>query len=313
MRKKLSRRDFLKLLKAGAIELALLILGGAGYGFLLEPGRVKVESVSLRLRRLTQAFHGIRIAQISDIHMGGWMNVERLGQVADTVVAQQPDLLLLTGDFLIGHVFNKASEQHIQDLINVLTPLAKSIPSFAILGNHDYWTNPDAVREMLKSSGIMDLTNSVFTLSRGNERLHLCGVDDVWEGIVRLEDVLNQIKDDGPAILLAHEPDFADQSAVTGRFDLQVSGHSHGGQVVFPFLGPPILPYLGQKYPSGLYEVREMYQHTNRGVGTGRLPVRINCPPEITLFTLEANSKISVNHDFNVTLSERSLRAKSLG
>lgn len=292
MRKNLTRRDFLKLLKAAAINLTLLTLGGTGYGFLFEPGRVKVESVSLRLRRLTQAFHGIRIAQISDIHMGGWMNAERLQQIADTVAAQEPDLLLLTGDFLIGHVFNKASEQHIQDLINVLTPLAKSIPSFAILGNHDYWTNPEAVREMLRSSGITNLTNSIFTLKRGNERLHLCGVDDVWEGIVRLEDVLNQLTDDGAAILLAHEPDFADQSAVTGRFDLQVSGHSHGGQVVLPFLGPPILPYLGQKYPSGLYEVLEMYQYTNRGVGTGRLPIRLNCPPEITLFNLESNSEV---------------------
>lgn len=288
MRKNLTRRDFLKLLKAGAIDLALLLLGGAGYRFLFEPGLVKVESVHLRLRRLTQAFHRIRIAQISDIHMGGWMNAERLQQVADIVVAQKPDLLLITGDFLIGHNFDKVSEHHIQDLIDVLSPLAKSIPSFAILGNHDYWTNPDAVREMLKVCGIRELTNSVFTLRRGTETLHLCGVDDAWEGNVRLEDVLNQLTDDGAAILLAHEPDFADQSAITGCFDLQVSGHSHGGQVVLPFLGPPFLPYLGQKYPSGLYKVREMYQYTNRGVGTGRLPIRINCPPEITLFTLEA-------------------------
>ena len=289
MRKNLTRRDFLKILRAGAIELALLTLGGAGYGFLSEPGRVIVESLSLKLGRLTQAFHGLRLAQISDIHMGGWMNAERLQHVADIVIAQRPDLLLLTGDFLIGHIFDKSSEQHIQDLINVLTPLAKTIPSFAVLGNHDYWTNPKAVREMLTVSGITDLTNSVFTLTRGDQHLHLCGVDDVWEGNVRLEDTLSQLTNDGAAILLAHEPDFADQSAVTGRFDLQLSGHSHGGQVVFPFLGPPILPYLGQKYPSGLYKVQEMYQYTNRGVGTGRLPIRINCPPEITILTLKSD------------------------
>lgn len=255
----------------------------------MEPGRIKVETLNLRLQKLTQAFHGPRMAQISDIHMGGWMNAERLQHVADLVIAQRPDLLLLTGDFLVGHTFDKSSEQHIQDLINVLTPLAKTIPSFAVLGNHDYWTNPKAVREMLNVSGITDLANSVFTLTRGDQHLHLCGVDDVWEGNVRLEDTLNQLTNDGAAILLAHEPDFADQSAVTGRFDLQLSGHSHGGQVVFPFLGPPILPYLGQKYPSGLYKVQEMYQYTNRGVGTARLPIRINCPPEITILTLESD------------------------
>ena len=292
MRKNLTRRDFLKLLKAAAIDLTLLAIGGSSYGLLIAPGQVKIESVRLKLGRLSPAFHGIRIVQLSDIHMGGWMDAERFQRIVNIVMSQQPDLVFLTGDFLIGHVFDKISEGHLNDLVNILSPLSKAIPSFAILGNHDYWTNPEAVREMLKASGIMNLTNKVFTISRGNEHLHLCGVDDVWEGDVRLEDVLSKLTDDGAAILLAHEPDFADQSAVTGRFDLQVSGHSHGGQVLLPLLGPPILPYLGQKYPSGLYEVRGMYQYTNRGVGTGRLPVRINCPPEITLFTLEANSNI---------------------
>jgi len=286
----LSRRDFLKLLKAGAIDLALLVAGGGIYSFLVEPGLVRVESVSLKLRRLTPGFFGIRIAQISDIHMGGWMNAERLRHVVDLVIAQKPDLLLLTGDFLIGHTFGNNHEQYIHDLTEILSPLAKSIPSFAILGNHDYWTNSERVREMLRACQITDLTNTVFTLTREGEKLHLCGVDDVWEGNVRLEDVLNHLTNNGAAILLAHEPDFADTSAATGRFDLQVSGHSHGGQIVIPYYGPPILPYLGQKYPSGLYEVREMYQYTNRGVGTGRLPVRLNCPPEITLFTLEGKS-----------------------
>ena len=292
MRKNLTRRDFLKLLKAAAIDLTLLAIGGSSYGLLVAPGQVKIESVRLKLGRLSPAFHGIRIVQLSDIHMGGWMDAERLQHIANMVLAQKPDLLFLTGDFLIGHNFGKKHQQYIDDLTAILSPLAELIPSFAILGNHDYWTDVKAVREMFRASGIINLTNTVYALSRDQENLHLCGVDDVWEGDVRLQDVLSQLSDDGAAILLAHEPDFADQSAVTGRFDLQVSGHSHGGQVVLPLFGPPILPYLGQKYPSGLYEVRGMYQYTNRGVGTGRLPVRLNCPPEITLFTLEANSNI---------------------
>ena len=293
MKRKLTRRDFLKLLKAGFIELALILLGGGSYGYLAGAGRIKVESVNLRLPRLTKSFHGIRIAQLSDIHMGGWMNAERFQKIAEIVSALKPDLLFLTGDFLVGHTFNKHSEEDLQSLVHILSPLTKPIPTFAVPGNHDYWTNVNAVREMLKASGIIELTNSVFTLTRGNEHLHLCGVDDVWEGKVRLDNVISELSDDSLAILLAHEPDFADESSVSGRFDLQISGHSHGGQVVIPFIGPPILPYLGRKYPSGLYKVREMYQYTNRGVGTGRLPVRINCPPEITLFTLE--SKIQNN------------------
>ena len=288
-RGKMSRRDFLKLLKATAIDLSLLAAGGAVWSFLLEPNWVKVERVNLKLPGLSPEFSGIRVAQISDIHMGGWMNASRLQQVADLVLEQKPELLLLTGDFLVGHTFDKNSEGHLQDMVNILSPLAKSIPSFGILGNHDYWTNAGAVRELLKSSGIVDLTNSVFTVSRGNKNFHLCGVDDIWEGDVRLGEIVAKLPKDGAAILLAHEPDFADTSAATGRFDLQVSGHSHGGQVVIPFYGPPILPFLGRKYHSGLYQVGNMLQYTSRGVGMAMLPVRFNCPPEITIFTLSRN------------------------
>ena len=287
-REQFSRRDFLKLLKAAALEFGLLGIGGGAYGYFVEPNRLKVESVTLKPGRLAPAFHGTKLAQISDIHMGGWMNAERLQRVADAALAQQPDMLLLTGDYLIGHVFDANAEQCLQSLVDILSPLAKSIPSFAILGNHDYWTNAAAVREMLRLCDIRDLTNTVFTFSRGGESLHLCGVDDIWEGDVRIDHVLEQLPEHGAAILLAHEPDYADTSAKTGRFDLQVSGHSHGGQVVIPFYGAPILPYLGQKYPSGLYRVGNMLQYTNRGVGMLDPPVRVNCPPEITIFTLEA-------------------------
>lgn len=288
MRKNLTRRDFLKLLWAGLIDTFLLTLVGTGYGVLVEPGQFKVENIRLQLNRLPRAFSGLRVAQISDIHMGGWMDRERFQQVADILIAQKPDLLLITGDFLIGHYYSNSSTQSLDDLAAVLSPLAKSIPSFAILGNHDYWTNAEAVRQMLSVSAIPDLTNAVFTLRNNGARLHLCGVDDVWEGTPRLGLLASQLPVGDAAILLAHEPDFADKSVKTGMFDLQLSGHTHGGQVVLPFLGPPILPHLGRKYPSGLYRVGNMHLYTNRGVGMAKLPIRLNCPPEITIFQLES-------------------------
>ncbi len=251
---------------------------------------LKVETVRLELARLPRAFSGFRLAQISDIHMGGWMNLDRFQQVADLVAAQKPDVLLITGDFLFGHRFTRASRQGLNDLTKVLSPLAASIPSFAVLGNHDYWTNSEAVREMLCRSGVTDLTNTVFTLRRAGGNLHLCGLDDIRHGDVRLGDVINRLQGNGAAILLVHEPDFADISAATGKFDLQVSGHTHGGQIVIPFYGPPVLPLSGRKYPSGLYKVRNMFQYTNRGVGVDRMPIRWNCPAEITLFILNENA-----------------------
>jgi uncharacterized protein len=285
---RLSRRDFLKLAGLAALDLFLLGIGRAGKGLLMEPNSFAVETVHLKLPRLARSFSGLRLAQISDLHMGGWMNAARLQHVVDLVLAQGPDILLITGDFLIGRDNLDISNQVVSDLIEPLSRLAGSIPSFAVLGNHDYWTNVQTVRHILLSSGITELTNTVSILKRGQDSLYLCGVDDIWEGVPRLDDVIAQLSDDSTAILLAHEPDFADTSAATGRFDLQVSGHTHGGQVVLPILGPPVLPYLGRKYGSGLYKVGEMFQYTNRGVGMARLPLRINCPPEITLFVLES-------------------------
>lgn len=259
------------------------------FGFFMSPNGFKVETVRLELSRLARAFSGFRIAQISDIHMGGWMNLPRFQRVADLITAQEPDVLLITGDFLMGRSFPDIARQWVDDLAKVLSPLAASIPSFAVLGNHDYWTNPKAVREMLRRSGVTDLTNAVFTLTREGGHLHLCGVDDIKEGNVRLDKVVAQLKENSAAILLVHEPDFADTSAATGKFDLQVSGHSHGGQIVVPFYGPPVLPRTGRKYHTGLYKVRNMFQYTSRGVGVDRFPIRFNCPPEITVFELESH------------------------
>ena len=284
----ITRRDFLKLMGVAALDVFLLAIGGVGYGYLMEPNWFKVETIPLKLPRLSPRFSGLRVAQISDIHIGGWMNLERLQRAADLILDQKPDVLLITGDFLIGSNLAAISEQTIQDLMIGLSRLASAVPTFAVLGNHDYWVDVKMVRRVLSVSGITELTNAVYTLKRDEETLHLCGVDDLWEGDARIDDVIAQLKDNSSAILLAHEPDFADTSAATRRFDLQLSGHTHGGQVVLPWIGPPILPYLGRKYPSGLYRVGEMFQYTNRGIGMARLPLRINCPPEITLFVLES-------------------------
>jgi predicted MPP superfamily phosphohydrolase len=284
--KAITRRTFLKFLGYGLIDLTLLSIGGVVYDLLVGRGSFSVETVRLSLKRLPKVFSGLRLAQISDIHMGGWMNPNRLQQVADIVKRERPDLLLITGDFLLGHQFSNTEKQAILDLIPILSSLAESIPSFAVLGNHDYWTSSEAIRQMLFTCGITDLTNTVFTLTREKASLHLCGVDDIWSGNARLDKVIAKLDDDSAAILLAHEPDFADVSAATGKFDLQVSGHTHGGQVNLPVFGPPVRPYLGQKYPIGLYKIRDMFQYTNRGVGMARLPVRFNCPPEISIFEL---------------------------
>jgi hypothetical protein len=177
------------------------------------------------------------------------------------------------------------ADDYTEILTDILSPLHARDGVVAVPGNHDYWSNIYAIRDMLHNSGIRDLSNTVMTLQRGDAQLHIAGVDDIWENKHDLNAVLAQLPDAGAAILLAHEPDFADESAATGRFDLQLSGHAHGGQINLPFMGAPVLPYLGKKYPAGLYQVGDMWQYTNRGLASV-IPIRFNCRPEISVLTL---------------------------
>jgi hypothetical protein len=173
-------------------------------------------------------------------------------------------------------------------MITALRKLNPKDASVAVLGNHDHWMGAENVRQMLRESGVIELANDVYTLERNGASLYIAGVDDVMAFQDRLGDVLEKLPENGPAILLAHEPDFADISSKTGRFNLQISGHSHGGQIVLPGIGPVIRGPLFLRYPIGKYQVGDMIQYTNRGVGTHVFRLRINCPPEITVFTLSS-------------------------
>lgn len=276
----ISRRQ---LLLHGLTTASLATLAGTAYTTLIEPAWIDISHVTLNLPRLAPAFCGYRVAQVSDIHLGDWMNTDRLSDVIRAVNGQSPDLIAITGDFVTRHAERQAS-----DLTSGLRQLHARDGVVAVLGNHDYWSNPQVIRDLLPKSGVRELPNSVWTIQRGDAQLHIAGVDDIWEERDRLDLVLDALPREGAAILLAHEPDFAETSAAAGRFDLQISGHSHGGQIVAPFVGPVHVPYLSRKYPIGRYRVGEMIQYTNRGVGMIRPYVRLNCRPEITIFHLHA-------------------------
>ncbi len=278
-----TRREVLKGTAGLALRAALVGTAGVGYGTRIEPRWFDIEPVAVTLPRLDPAFHGYRLVQLSDLHMGDWRDRARLDEVVALVNTLQPDLIAITGDFVTRRPADSA-----HDLIGALRLLQARDGVLAVLGNHDQKPNTAVIRQVLQESNILNLDNDVHTIRRGGAALHIGGVDDVWFKMARLDQVLARLPADGAAILLAHEPDFADISAATGRFDLQLSGHSHGGQVVVPLLGPPHLPEMGEKYPSGRYQVGRMIQYTNRGVGMVRPHVRLNCRPEITRFTLWA-------------------------
>ena len=278
---RLGARAWATLRKAGiaSFHAAFMTLGGLRYArrhWGLD--WFEINRLTLALPRLAPEFRGYRLLQISDIHMDGWMTRARLTAIVDLVNRLQPDLVAITGDFV-----TYAPQRFVADLRVALARLTPTDGTAVILGNHDHRERPDLLRQMFQQVGLIDLNNAVYTVRRGRANLHLAGVDDVRAGAARLDDVLAQLPPTDCAILLAHEPDFADAAAASGRFDLQLSGHSHGGQIVLPFIGAPILPRMGRKYPAGRYTVRDMTLYTNRGLGV--IP-RVNCRPEISVFTL---------------------------
>jgi predicted MPP superfamily phosphohydrolase len=230
---------------------------------------------------LDPAFDGYRIVQISDIHFGHWVSPERLNGIIDLINEQEPDLAVNTGDF-VSYVM----EELAPDLTAAMQRIESKDGSLAVLGNHDHWMDPERVAEILSAGSVTVLRNDVYTVRRDGVELHVGGVDDIVAKADRLDLVMEKMPRSGPALMLAHEPDFADETAATGRFFLQLSGHSHGTQIVPPFIGPVLRRNHFKKYPNGRYKVGDMVQYTSNGVGTHAVRLRINCPPEIVVVTL---------------------------
>lgn len=299
------------------------------YIYQIEPQWIEIKNIDLTLPKLSQEFEGWKILQVSDIHINQWMTENRLQNIVNLINAQQADIIVLTGDFfsqsgsysqrldkqiipripyvnenpgLITRILNKLGipvknkprrryfDDDKQILINTLSQLKPRYKTFAVLGNHDYATNNELVREALKKSDILTLRNRIYTIEKNNNYLNIAGIDDVMFRRDNLDLVLTRLPEKGANILLVHEPDFAISVWKSHRFQLQLSGHSHGGQVRIPLRKPPFLPPYGEKFPEGLYRFSDFYLYTNRGVGMAYPYIRFNCRPEITIFTLHSQA-----------------------
>ena len=252
-----------------------------------KPKKIDLVEVNIELENLGWNFHNYRILNISDIHLGQWINPEYLDNLVDYINTLNYDLIVLTGDY-----FSYNFEDYEKSLEISLKKLKSPDGKFGVLGNHDHWMDASKVREIFKNSDIHDLSNDVFLLERGEDKINLAGVDSCTVCCDNLDKVLAKLDEDAPTILLAHEPDFAEQSSQTGKIDFQISGHSHGGQFIIPKV--ETTPFRGPnstKYPVGLYKVRDMIQYTSKGLGTNSFRIRINCKPEITLITLKTAKK----------------------
>lgn len=248
---------------------------------------IDLVEIDIEIKDLGWNFNNFRILNLTDIHLGQWINPQYLNDLTDYVSTLNVDLITLTGDYF-SYVFDEYEEA----LESSFKKLNAKYGKFGVLGNHDHWMDADSVRRIFKKAGIKDLSNDVHILEKNGEFLNLAGVDSCTVCEDNLDRVLSKLRANTPTVLLAHEPDFAQESSQTGKIDLQISGHSHGGQFIIPkFETTPFRGPNSTKYPVGLYKVNEMTQYTSKGLGTNSFRIRINCKPEITVITLKTTKK----------------------
>lgn len=285
--RRMNRRTFLK--RSSMTALGFLGLCSLPfYSYYKE--RLWLDTVKLELSfsTLPQAFDGIKVIHFTDVHYGFHYGAEQLESLIQTIHAQQPDLIVYTGDLYDGAVL-----PYREDSIKLLKQLNAPLGKFAVPGNHDYFTGRKLAIEAYGLSGFDLLINRSITLQQGDARIQLVGVDDMLLGRPNLNAAFSGLDSNRFTLLLAHEPDFADRTDAF-RVDLQLSGHSHGGQVRLPIIGELMTPPGGRVYVQGLYQLEDRdvpsYVYTSRGIGTTHIPIRFLCRPELTVLTLKRAS-----------------------
>ncbi len=288
-----SRRRFLKASVCGAAGLAL-------YSTAIERHWIEISHHDFVLRGLPAAFEGVRMVQLSDIHLDLFTEPFFLRHAIDCINRIRPEAIFLTGDFVtaatgfrrgpkLGSV--KFARDAAWQCANMLTKLeCKAL--YAVLGNHDLDVGADVVAAALTANGINVLRNAYTPIERAGDRIWLAGVDDPLEGHPDPESAIPaSIRNvpNEPVVLMCHAPDYVDRllTQPAGQaVDLVLSGHTHGGQVRLPLVGAMVLPVLGRKYIEGLFRFGRLQLFVNRGLGTVGVPFRLDCPPEITVITL---------------------------
>lgn len=291
----ISRRTLLWM--AGGL-LGVSVAGTTTYARFGEPSHVQIDRITLPITGLPSRLAGTRIAQISDIHVGAFFTPEQLAHAIAQVNQLDVELLMLTGDFATVRERDRAKRIALRDraFMSLIEPLRQAtMPMVAVTGNHDHWGGLDPMIRTLQAAGVTLLRNAAMPVAGG---LWLAGVEDIWGGRPDLPAALRDAPPSATTLLMAHAPDYFDNVLQRDApVAVQFSGHTHGGQVRLPRLTPgpdglytyaPIVPDFGEHYPIGLRQVGNRFVYTNRGLGTWPVPYRFNCPPEITVFTLES-------------------------
>ncbi|HEX6188250.1 MAG TPA: metallophosphoesterase [Pyrinomonadaceae bacterium] len=272
------------------VTVALFLLAGLMcgiWGFLIEPNRFVVNHATIQINNWPNNLKGLRIAVIGDIHAGApFIDDLKLRLVVERTNQQQPDLVVLLGDFMsqdTWHGHRVAPET----IANHLKYLQAPLGVYAVLGNHDWWDNGDHVRQALEQAGIRVLENDVSEVKRGGTSFWLAGLSDLWTRPQQVPETVAKIPAGSLVIALTHNPDVFQHLPRT--VPLLLAAHTHGGQVKFPLIGTPVVPSrFGQRYSAGHVFENEHHLFVTTGIGTSILPVRFRVPPEIVILTIDS-------------------------
>lgn len=264
--------------------LSLLVVLGL-WAFWFEPAGIRIEFETIELGRLSASCGELKVAVVSDLHVGSPRNgLAKVSRVVELTNQAEPDLILLLGDFVtqgvLGGEFVDPSA-----IAQLLTELEAPLGVFAVLGNHDWWFDGPRVAAALQDHDIPLLEDTASTLPIPSCDLWVVGISDFWESDHDVAAALALVPDSASVIAFTHNPDvFPD---VPSRVALTLAGHTHGGQVRLPFVGAPVIPSdFGQLYAGGVVREQDRVLFVSTGVGTSILPVRFRVPPTVSLLTL---------------------------
>ena len=266
--------------------LALAALGCAVWGFFIEPARLVVRERSLEVPGLSP----MRVAVLSDLHAGSsFIDARKIRRIVEEMNAGKPDLVLLLGDYLIGGKWGGqvvgGHKMPPDSFAPILGRLRAPLGVFAVLGNHDWWTDGPGTRRALEAAGIRVLDDELATIHAPGGSFGLAGLADAMEGHPDPARVLAAATPGMPVLAFTHNPDLFPR--IPASVALTVAGHTHGGQVRLPLAGPPIIPSRhGQRYAAGLIDESGHLLFVTTGVGTSILPVRFGVPPEIVFLDI---------------------------
>ncbi|MGB2914173.1 MAG: metallophosphoesterase, partial [Pyrinomonadaceae bacterium] len=242
-----------------------------------EANSLSLERVEIRLKRLPPKLDGFKIIQLSDTHHSPFTGLEHIERAIKIANRLRPDMFLLTGDY-VSH-----DREYIAPVAAALGRLKSRYGTYACLGNHDHWTDADLVTKLFRGEGINVLVNQGFRFETRRGSFWIAGVDDHMVGKTDVPASLRGSFPDEMKLLLAHNPIIFREAARYG-VDLTLSGHTHGGQIKLRDDEKRILPQ--RKLKAGLHTRRNSQVYITRGIGTVVVPMRYQCPPEISLLEL---------------------------